>query len=155
MSIRLPCDEALLRSAPDSPQCLQATARAVLAATIIASSMSFIDGTVVNVALPFLRQQLSATAAEVQWVVEAYMLFLASLILVGGAAGDRWGRRRIFLLGILTFALASAWCGMAANARQLILARGAQGIGAALLVPGSLALISANFSQENRGRAIA
>lgn len=154
ISVRPPCDEATVRSAPDARQCSKATARAVLAAAIIASSMTFIDGSAVNVALPLLREQLSATAAQAQWIVEAYMLFLASLILVGGALGDRWGRRRVFVAGNLIFAAASAWCGMAPDVQQLIAARAAQGIGAALLVPGSLALISANFSKENRGRAI-
>ena len=152
--IRPPCDEALVQSASDSRQCSHTIGQAVLSAAIIGSSMTFIDGTVVNVALPVLRQKLAATAAEVQWIVEAYMLFLASLILVGGALGDRWGRRRVFVVGILIFSAASAWCGMAPNVGHLIVARGAQGIGAALLVPGSLALISANFSKKSRGRAI-
>lgn len=132
----------------------RSTGRAVLAAAIVGSSMTFMDGTVVNVALPVLRERLHATAAQVQWIVEAYMLFLASLILLGGALGDRWGRRRVFAAGVALFAAASAWCGMTPNVEQLIVARGVQGIGAALLVPGSLALISANFSKRNRGRAI-
>jgi EmrB/QacA subfamily drug resistance transporter len=131
-----------------------ATGRAVLAAAIIASSMTFVDGTVVNVALPALRRALRASLAEAQWIVEAYMLFLASLLLLGGALADRWGRRRLFLAGVTLFAAASAGCGAAQDVRQLILARGAQGIGAALLVPGSLALISAHFDKESRGRAI-
>jgi EmrB/QacA subfamily drug resistance transporter len=152
--IRLPCDEALVRAAPDSRQYSRATERAVLATAVVGSSMTFIDGTVVNVALPVLRERLGASAAEAQWVVEAYMLFLASLILVGGALGDRWGRRLVFVVGTLIFAAASVFCGLASDVRQLIVARGVQGIGAALLVPGSLALISANFSRENRGRAI-
>jgi EmrB/QacA subfamily drug resistance transporter len=126
----------------------------VLAAAIIGSTMTFVDGSVVNVALPVLREKLGASAAEAQWIVEAYMLFLASLILVGGALGDRWGRRFVFVLGTVIFAVASAWCGMARTVTQLIVARGVQGIGAALLVPGSLALISASFSRERRGQAI-
>jgi EmrB/QacA subfamily drug resistance transporter len=153
-AVRLPCDDASVRAAPQSRQCSGATGRAVLAAAILGSTMTFVDGTVVNVALPVLRERLAASPAEAQWIVEAYMLFLASLILVGGALGDRWGRRFVFVLGTVTFALASAWCGMARNVTQLIVARGAQGIGAALLVPGSLALISANFSKETRGNAI-
>jgi EmrB/QacA subfamily drug resistance transporter len=152
--ISLPCDEAFVRTAAERRQCSEATGRAVLAAAILGSTMTFVDGTVVNVALPVLRETLRASPAEAQWIVEAYMLFLASLILIGGALGDRWGRRFVFVLGTVTFALASAWCGMARTVTQLIVARGAQGIGAALLVPGSLALISANFSKENRGRAI-
>src|SRR6476469_2868590 len=128
--------------------------RAVLASAIIGSSMTFVDGTVVNVTLPVLRRSLGASVAQIQWVVEGYMLFLASLILVGGALGDRWGRRRVFSAGVVVFALASAWCGLASDAAHLIAARGVQGIGASLLVPGSLALISASFSRERRGRAI-
>jgi EmrB/QacA subfamily drug resistance transporter len=128
--------------------------RWILAATILASSMAFIDGTVVNVALPFLQTNLNATAIGIQWVVEAYSLFLSALLLVGGSLGDRYGRRRIFNLGVVIFALASAACGMAANIEQLIAARAVQGIGGALLVPGSLALISSSFSEKERGRAI-
>jgi len=128
--------------------------RWVLAATILASSMAFIDGTVVNVALPFLQTNLNATAIGIQWVVEAYSLFLSALLLVGGSLGDRYGRRWIFNIGVVVFALASAACGFAANIEQLIAARAVQGIGGALLVPGSLALISASFGEEERGRAI-
>src|SRR5690349_11637514 len=122
--------------------------------TILASSMAFIDGTVVNVALPFLQKNLNATAIGVQWVVEAYSLFLSALLLVGGSLGDRYGRKRIFVIGVALFALASAGCGLAASIDQLIIARALQGIGGALLVPGSLAIISASFDQEHRGRAI-
>jgi EmrB/QacA subfamily drug resistance transporter len=128
--------------------------RWVLAATILASSMAFIDGTVVNVALPFLQTSLNATAIGIQWVVEAYSLFLSALLLVGGSLGDRYGRRRIFNIGVVVFAIASAACGLAANIEQLIAARALQGIGGALLVPGSLALISASFSEKERGKAI-
>src|SRR5262249_24610445 len=125
----------------------------IIATTILGSSMAFIDGTVVNVALPALQSALGATISEIQWVVEAYALFLAAL-LAGGALGDLYGRRKVFAAGVALFSVASAWCGLAPNIRHLILARGLQGIGGALLVPGSLALISANFSQEKRGRAI-
>lgn len=128
--------------------------RWVLAATILASSMAFIDGTVVNVALPFLQSDLNATAIGIQWVVEAYSLFLSALLLVGGSLGDLYGRRRIFNIGVVIFALASAFCGFAANIEQLIVARALQGIGGALLVPGSLALISASFAEDQRGKAI-
>ena len=128
--------------------------RWVLAATILASSMAFIDGTVVNVALPFLQSDLNATAIGIQWVVEAYALFLSALLLVGGSLGDLYGRRRIFDIGVVIFALASAFCGLAANIEQLIAARALQGIGGALLVPGSLALISASFKEDERGKAI-
>jgi EmrB/QacA subfamily drug resistance transporter len=126
----------------------------ILAATILASSMAFIDGTVVNVALPFLQTNLNATAIGIQWVVEAYSLFLSALLLVGGSLGDRYGRRRIFNLGVVIFAVASALCGMAANIEQLIAARAVQGLGGALLVPGSLALISSSFNEKERGKAI-
>jgi len=128
--------------------------RWILAATILASSMAFIDGTVVNVALPFLQTNLNATAIGIQWVVEAYSLFLSALLLVGGSLGDRYGRRRIFNLGVVIFAVASALCGMAANIEQLIAARAVQGVGGALLVPGSLALISSSFNEKERGKAI-
>jgi EmrB/QacA subfamily drug resistance transporter len=150
---RPPCDEAaILAGTCERP----ATKNGpwILAATILGSSMAFIDGTVVNVALPALQSALGATLAEVQWVVESYALFLAALLLIGGSLGDRYGRRRIFTVGVVLFSAASAWCGLAPDIRQLIVARGLQGIGGALLVPGSLALISANFSQQDRGRAI-
>src|SRR5215470_10056356 len=127
--------------------------RWILAATILASSMAFIDGTVVNVALPFLQTNLNATAIGIQWVVEAYSLFLSALLLVGGTLGDRYGRRRIFNLGVVIFAVASALCGLAANIEQLIVARAVQGIGGALLVPGSLALITSSFNEKERGKA--
>jgi MFS family permease len=116
--------------------------------------MAFIDGTVVNVALPALQSALGATISEVQWVVEAYALFFAALPLTGGALGDLYGRRRVFAAGVGLFSAASVWCGLAPNVRHLILARGLQGIGGALLVPGSLALISANFPEKRRGQAI-
>jgi EmrB/QacA subfamily drug resistance transporter len=116
--------------------------------------MAFVDGTVTNVALPFLQKELDATATELQWVVESYSLFLASLLLAGGALGDRLGRRRVFSAGVVLFAIASTCCGMVSTISQLIAARGVQGVGAALLVPGSLAILSASFDEERRGRAI-
>jgi len=116
--------------------------------------MAFIDGTVVNVALPALQRDLGASLVDVQWVVEAYALFLAALLLVGGAAGDRFGRRRVFLLGVASFAVFSVWCGLAGSTGELILARALQGVGGALLVPGSLAIISASFAEHDRGKAI-
>jgi EmrB/QacA subfamily drug resistance transporter len=134
--------------------CSKARGRWVLAATILASSMAFIDGTVVNVALPALQTSLNATAVDVQWVIEAYSLLLSALLLVGGSLGDHYGRRRIFLIGVALFASASAACGFAADIRQLIVARAFQGLGAALLIPGSLAIISNSFSEQERGRAI-
>jgi EmrB/QacA subfamily drug resistance transporter len=116
--------------------------------------MVFIDGTVVNVALPALQADLRADVTGVQWVFEAYALFLAALILVGGALGDRYGRRRIFVIGTVIFAGASLAGGLGQQVEQVILARAVQGIGGALLTPGSLAIISASFSAEQRGRAI-
>jgi len=116
--------------------------------------MAFIDGTVVNVALPALQTNLNATIVDVQWVIEAYSLLLAALLLVGGSLGDHFGRRRVFVVGVALFAFASAWCGFAANIGQLIAARAVQGLGAALLVPGSLAIISSSFPEDQRGRAI-
>jgi EmrB/QacA subfamily drug resistance transporter len=116
--------------------------------------MVFIDGTVVNVALPALQSNLNANVADVQWVVEAYTLFLAALLLLGGSLGDRFGRAKIFTVGVALFALASIWCGLAPSIHQLIIARAAQGVGGALLVPGSLAIISATFNEKERGRAI-
>jgi len=116
--------------------------------------MAFIDGTVVNVALPALQWSLKATVVDVQWVVEAYSLLLASFLLVGGSLGDHYGRRRIFIVGVVLFSVASLWCGLATSIGQLILARAVQGAGGALLVPGSLAIISASFTGQDRGHAI-
>src|SRR6266705_2791831 len=151
---REPCDENVIRSRPATAPCSKSSGRWVLAATILASSMAFIDGTVVNVALPALQSRLNATAVDLQWVIEAYSLLLSALLLVGGSLGDHYGRRRIFLIGVALFACASAACGFAGDIRQLIAARALQGLGAALLVPGSLAIISSSFSENERGRAI-
>src|SRR6266850_8164838 len=148
------CDENIIRSGPAVAPCSKARGRWILAATILASSMAFIDGTVVNVALPALQTNLNATATDVQWVVESYALFLSALLLVGGSLGDHYGRRRIFLLGVAIFAVASAACGLVGNIHQLIVARAFQGFGAALLIPGGLAIISNSFSGQERGRAI-
>ena len=126
----------------------------MLIATILASSMAFIDGTVVNVALSALQAALHASVTDMQWVVESYALMLASLLLLGGSLGDLYGRRKIFLFGVLLFAIGSSWCGLASSITSLIVARGLQGIGAAFLVPGSLAIISASYSENERGRAI-
>ncbi len=148
-----PCEDALVQTAPRHPPCPAATGRWVLAASVVGSSMAFIDGTVVNVALPALQRGFDADVAQLQWIVESYLLLLASLILVGGALGDRFGRRRLFAIGTVVFAATSVWCGLAPDAGQLIAARAAQGVGGALLVPGSLSMISATFSEEQRGRA--
>ena len=126
----------------------------MLAATILGSSMAFIDGTVVNVALTALQSSLQATLVDVQWVVESYGLFLSALILVGGALGDALGRRRMFVLGVALFGAASLGCGLSPSIRTLVMWRSLQGIGAAFLVPGSLAIISASFDEKSRGQAI-
>jgi EmrB/QacA subfamily drug resistance transporter len=116
--------------------------------------MAFIDETGVTVALPAIQRALGATAVDAQWVVAAYTLFLASLVLVGGSLGDHLGRRRVFSAGVVVFALASAWCGLATSPEQLIAARALQGVGGALLVPNSLAIIGASFEEDRRGKAI-
>ena len=153
--VKPPCDEAtILTAGAGAAPCASRTGRWVLIVAVLASSMAFIDGTVVNVALPALQFSLQATIAQVQWVVESYALLLAALLLTGGSMGDIYGRRRIFSTGVALFAAASAWCGVAPNIAQLIVARAVQGAGAALLVPGSLALISVSFAPEQRGRAI-
>jgi EmrB/QacA subfamily drug resistance transporter len=152
--IKSPCDHAVVHTASHAQPCHKNDRPWVLAATILGSSMAMIDGSAVNVALPILQVRLNATATQVQWIVEAYALFLAALILVGGSLGDRYGRRRIFAIGVAVFAVASIGCGLALNINQLILARSIQGIGGALLVPESLAIISAAFSADQRGRAI-
>ena len=153
-AVKYPCEAAIPAAAP----CLTPASRKqgpwILAATVLGSSMAFIDGTVVNVALPNLQAALHASLSQVQWVVESYALFLAALLLVGGAMGDRLGRRFVFSLGTAIFALASVWCGFAPGIGQLIVARAVQGVGGALLVPGSLAIISASFPETQRGRAI-
>ena len=152
--LKPPCDEASIRSDAAIRPCANEVGPWVLAATILGSSMAFIDGSVVGVILPILQSELDATMSDLQWIVESYALLLAALILVGGALGDRFGRRRIFGLGVGLFALASAWCGVTATAGQLVAARAAQGFAGALLVPGSLAIISASFGDAQRGRAI-
>src|SRR5258707_12123853 len=128
--------------------------RASLIAAIAGSTMAFLDGTVVNVALPVLQRETGANVEQMQWVVEAYALMLASLVLVGGALGDRLGRRRVFVMGVVAFTVASAACGFSPSPALLIGARAVQGMGAALLVPGSLALIGAAYPEETRGTAI-
>ncbi len=147
-----PCDEGVIRSGCASAPCAAGVGPWVLAATILGSSMAFIDGTVVNVALPVLQRELNATVADVQWIVEAYALFLAALILLGGSLGDHLGRRRVFAAGVALVVLASIGCGLAQSTGQLIAARALQGIGGALLVPGSLAIISASFLGDARAR---
>ena len=144
--VRSPCDEAAILAGPSHTPGA-GSGSWVLVAAILGSSMAFIDGTVVNVALPALQADLKASLADVQWVIEAYSLLLAALLLVGGSLGDHYGRRRIFMIGVAIFAVASTWCGLAGGIHQLIIARAVQGFGAALLVPGSLAIISSAFPE--------
>jgi len=159
---KAPCDETLIlhglhgsrAGEGEGSDCPEAARPWVLAAAIVGSSMAFIDGTVVNVALPAIQSDLRATAFQAQWVVESYALLLAALLLVGGALGDHYGRRRIFAIGVGIFALSSVACALAGNVQQLIAARAVQGVGGALLVPGSLALISAAYPEKERGKAI-
>uniref|UniRef100_UPI0033E15236 MFS transporter n=1 Tax=Streptomyces massasporeus TaxID=67324 RepID=UPI0033E15236 len=126
----------------------------ILLTTVLGSSMAMLDSTVVNVALPRIGRDLDANLSALQWTVNAYMVTLAGLILLGGALGDRFGRRKVFVVGVVWFALASLLCGIAPNAGVLIAARALQGVGGALLTPGSLALIQASFHPDDRGRAV-
>jgi EmrB/QacA subfamily drug resistance transporter len=129
-------------------------ARWVLLATVLGSGVAFLDGTVVNVALPAIADDLDASLSDLQWVLDAYLVTLSALVLLGGSLGDRYGRRRVFLYGLAGFTAASALCGLAPNVEVLILARAVQGIGAALLVPGSLAILSAVFHPDDRAKAV-
>src|SRR5262252_7575845 len=149
----LPCDQAAIRASPSVPAC---TARRtwVLVAAVLGSTMAFVDESVVNVALPRIEGELHTTLAAMQWVINAYTLCMSALLLIGGAAADQFGRRRIFVSGIIVFALASLGCGLAPHAGVLIGARIVQGVGAALLVPCSLALIGAAYDEKERGAAI-
>lgn len=149
-----PCEEGAALSGAQAVACSAASRRWTLVAAILGSSLAFIDSTVVNVALPTIQRDLDATVSDAQWVMESYALFLAALLLVGGALGDRFGRKRIFMIGTGLFTLASIGCSLSPAVVPLIAARAIQGIGAALLVPGSLALISATFPSSERGAAI-
>src|SRR5689334_15760156 len=126
----------------------------ILLTTVLGSSMAMLDSTVVNVALPRIGRDLDANLAALQWTVNAYMLTLAGLILLGGSLGDHYGRRKVFVIGVVWFASASLLCGLAPNAAVLVAARALQGVGGALLTPGSLALIQASFHPDDRGRAV-
>jgi EmrB/QacA subfamily drug resistance transporter len=148
-----PCDDLAIRAQPCAATACRRK-RLALAATILGSSMAFIDGSVVNVALPAIQSELAASVADMQWVVNAYLLLLGSLVLVGGAMGDKLGRRTVFIAGIVLFTAASAACGLAPAPHALIAARAVQGAGAALLVPSSLAIIGSVFDESERGRAI-
>jgi EmrB/QacA subfamily drug resistance transporter len=129
-------------------------ARWVLFATVLGSGIAFLDATVVNVALPTIGAELDASVAGLQWIVNAYALTLSSLILIGGSLGDRFGRRRVFLIGVVWFAAASLLCGLAPTSQALVAARALQGVGGALLTPGSLAILQSSFAYSDRGRAV-
>ncbi|MCS3495574.1 EmrB/QacA subfamily drug resistance transporter [Bradyrhizobium japonicum] len=153
--IRPPCDAGAIQETPCFEVALsQWRKQLTLAATILGSSMAFIDGSVVNVALPEIEQALRADATTTQWIVNAYLLLLGSLVLIGGSAADLYGRRRIFLLGLLIFTVASVACGASPNFTALIASRAVQGFGAALLIPASLAMLGATFNEHERSRAI-
>jgi EmrB/QacA subfamily drug resistance transporter len=152
--MKQPCDEALMRAGELGTPCNEKLRPWVLAATILGSGMAFIDSTVVNVALPALQSNLHANVVDVQWVIESYGLFLSALILVGGALGDSLGRRAMFLWGVVGFAIASAGCGFSSTIQGLLAWRSVQGVAAAFLVPGSLAIISSSFDEKSRGKAI-
>jgi EmrB/QacA subfamily drug resistance transporter len=148
-----PCAQ-VAADAPATAPCAPKDRKWILIAIILGSSLAFMDGSVVNVALPTLQATFHATSAAIQWVVQGYALFGAALLLLGGAIGDRYGRRRTYLWGVALFALASAACAVSLSLGQLIAARAIQGIGAALLVPQGLSILSASFPEEERGRAI-
>jgi EmrB/QacA subfamily drug resistance transporter len=152
---RPPCDAGVISATRAFPTALSARRkRLTLAATILGSSMAFIDGSVVNIALPAIQQALHADAASTQWIVNAYLLLLGALVLVGGSAADLYGRRRIFLVGIVVFTAASIACGLSPDVTVLVGCRALQGLGAALLTPASLAMLGATFDQHERSRAI-
>src|ERR1700686_489475 len=152
---RPPRDAGIIRATPAFPAGLsQKRKRLTLAATILGSSMALIDGSVVNIALPAIQQALHADAASTQWIVNAYLLLLGALVLVGGSAADLYGRRRIFLLGIAVFTMASIACGLSPDITVLVVSRAVQGLGAALLTPASLAMLGATFDQHERSHAI-
>ncbi|MEC9243849.1 MAG: MFS transporter, partial [Pseudomonadota bacterium] len=152
-----PCEiepELALDAAVERTFCPASRRHYVLLAAILASALGFIDGSVVSVAMPAMRADLGASLADAQWISNAYALALAALILVGGGAGDKFGLRKTFIAGIVLFTLASMACAAAPSASTLILSRGVQGVGAAFMVPGSLAIIAKAYPKEERGRAI-
>jgi MFS family permease len=149
-----PCEDAIIQSTSAAVPRAASAKLWVLVATILASSIANIDESVINVALPAIETDLATSIVTIQWLVNAYTLCLSALLLVGGASADQFGRRRFFIIGVSIFAAASLWCGIAPSLTQLISARAAQGIGAALLIPCSLALIGATFDENERGKAI-
>ena len=149
-----PCDAGVVGSAKPSVPCPIPSRRWVIAATGLGSGMAFLDSTVINVTLPAVQADLGATLQHVQWIYGAYALVLTALLLVGGSLGDHYGRRRVFSLGVVLFAVSSLWCALALSPQQLIAARATQGLGGAMMVPGSLAIIGASFEKTLRAKAI-
>jgi EmrB/QacA subfamily drug resistance transporter len=149
-----PCEDAIIQSTSAAVPGPASAKPWVLIATILASSIANIDESVINVALPAIETDLATSIMTIQWLVNAYTLCLSALLLVGGASADQFGRRRFFIVGVSIFAASSLWCGIAPSLTQLISARAAQGVGAALLIPCSLALIGATFDESERGKAI-
>jgi EmrB/QacA subfamily drug resistance transporter len=147
-----PCDRGVVSAVAHAPP--PARGALVLVGTVLGSSLAFIDGSAVNLTLPVIQQQLGGDAAAAQWIMNAYLLLLSALVLVGGAAADRYGRRRVFIIGVAVFSAASALCGLAPSLPLLIAARALQGVGAAMLVPASLAILGASFDKAARGRAV-
>jgi EmrB/QacA subfamily drug resistance transporter len=152
--IRPPADTAILHGARDTPGCASHAKRWVLVATVLGSSIVFIEGSAINIALPVIQESLGASVGQMQWISSTFTLLLASLILVAGSAGDRFGRRRLFVIGLLILTMGSLAAGYATTSWQLIATRAIQGLGGALLVPNSLALLSAAFPKAERGGAI-
>ena len=150
------CDrgQALAAATVTAPAAAASHPRGVLATTVLASSLAFVDGSIVNVGLPAIAQSFAADGASLSWVISGYLLPLSALLLLGGAAGDRFGHRRLLLVGVGLFAAASLLCAAAPGLRWLIAARVLQGVGAAMLMPTSLAILGSRFSGDARGRAI-
>jgi EmrB/QacA subfamily drug resistance transporter len=151
---RPPCDTAVIHATLFDANLPQTRKWLTLTATIVGSSMAFIDGSVVNVALPAIQEALHADAGATQWIVNAYLLLLGALVLIGGAAADLYGRRRLFVLGIAVFTAASIGCGLAPDIMLLIICRAVQGLGAALLTPASLAILGATYREQERSQAV-
>src|SRR5215212_4387224 len=149
-----PCDEGVIRGTRISAPCRPASRPWVVAAASLGSGMAFLDSTVLNVALPAVQADLGASARDAQWVYGAFALVLSALLLVGGTLGDRYGRRRAFVVGAAIFAAASVWCALAPGSGHLVAARAVQGMGGALLVPASLAIVGASFEGKLRAKAI-
>ncbi|MEM7567817.1 MAG: MFS transporter, partial [Pseudomonadota bacterium] len=151
-----PCERPLAadESPSDPAECSQRRYRAIMTAAILGSSIAFIDGSIVSVALPAIREGLGASLAEMQWVINGYALMLAAFILPAGSAGDVFGRKRVFLIGVAVYTLASLWCGLARSGPELIVARIVEGVGGAFMIPASLALITVNVPKDRRGAAI-